>query len=208
MLWSILIAGIPERYHSVQPLLYSLLETQAVARRPDVELLYLLDNRRRLVGAKRNDLLHAARGEFVSFIDDDDEVAANYVDKVLAGIAQARRESADVVCFPQRATLSPAGITHECTYSIKYLERPLDQRRQLTPTDRSSTQGTLNWSGPPAHTMIWRRELVKDIPFEDKQFGEDVLWCDMAASRAKREIQIPGDPLYFYKFDAERSTTR
>jgi hypothetical protein len=170
-----------------------------------VELLYLLDNRRRLVGAKRNDLLHAARGEFISFIDDDDEVAINYIDKVLAGIVQARKAGADVVCFPQRATLSPAGITHECTYSIKHLERPLDQRRKLEPT---STPGTLNWSGPPAHTMVWRRELVKDIPFEDKQFGEDVLWCDIAASRAKGEVQLAGDPLYFYKFDADRSTTR
>ena len=205
MLWSILIAGIPERFHTVQPLLYSLLETQAVARRPDVELIYMLDNRRRTVGAKRNDLLRAARGEFISFIDDDDEVAVNYVDKVLAGIVQARKEGADVVCFSQRATLSPAGITHECTYSIKHLERPLEQRRKLEPT---SNPNILNWSGPPAHTMIWRRELVSDIPFEDKQFGEDVLWCDIAASRAKSEIQILCDPLYFYRFDAERSTTR
>ena len=72
MLWSILISAIPERFHTVQPLLFSLLETRSVARMPDIELCYLLDNKRRTVGAKRNALLDAARGEYVSFIDDDD----------------------------------------------------------------------------------------------------------------------------------------
>lgn len=39
MLWSILICGIPERYHSIHPLLRSLLEAQSVARRRQWEAL-------------------------------------------------------------------------------------------------------------------------------------------------------------------------
>ena len=69
MLWSILIAAIPERYHSVHGLLHSLLEQQSVARMQDVELLYLMDNRRRSVGEKRNALLQLAHGDYLSFID-------------------------------------------------------------------------------------------------------------------------------------------
>jgi glycosyltransferase involved in cell wall biosynthesis len=223
MLWSLLIAGIPERFHTVQPLLLSLLEHQHVARMPDVELLYFLDNRRRSVGAKRNDLLAAARGEYVSWIDDDDEVANDYVAKVYREICKTRKTvkivacegsghdigmamPADVICFPQRATIQPAGIVHECTYSLAHWkDRKPEERRQLAPSDNPNT---FNWSGPPAHTMCWRRDLVKDIPFEEKQFGEDVNWVDKCCEKAKSEVQIQGSFLYHYKFAESGSATR
>jgi len=208
MLWSILIAQIPERWHSVQPLLYSLLETQAVARRPEVELLALLDNRRRSVGAKRNALLAAAQGEYVSFIDDDDQVAPNYVDRILHAIAKARKQDppVDVICFPQRATIMPGGVIHECSYSLAhYKQRPPDQRRQLAATNQ---ENTLAWTGPPAHTMAWRREIVKDLQFPDKQFGEDVDFVDLACERAATEMSLDGGPLYYYNFSETGSATR
>ncbi len=203
MLWSILICGIPERYHSVQPLLYSLLEAQAIARRPDVELLFLMDNKRRTVGAKRNVLLATSAGEYISFIDDDDEVAPNYVDKILAEITKGRKESppVDVICFSQRATLSPSGVIHECSYSLKFKERKLEQI-DFFPTN------SLKWTGPPAHTMVWRRELTRIILFDNKNFGEDVDWVDQVCKRAKKEVQITGDPLYFYKFSEKGTATR
>ena len=214
MLWSILIAAIPERYHSVQGLLHSLLETQSVARRPDVELLYLMDNRRRTVGTKRNDLLGMAQGAYISFIDDDDEVATDYVDRVLGMITKGRRmdEPPDVICFPQRAILQPANITHECTYSLQHWkEREPEKRRKLEqiPDGKGGvTPNTLAWSGPPAHTMVWRREVVQGIKFPEKQFGEDVDWVDQACEKAKTELVLNGAPLYFYKFDESKTATR
>jgi glycosyltransferase involved in cell wall biosynthesis len=214
VLWSILISGIPERYHSAQPLLYSLLEAQSVARMPDVELLYFLDNKRRLVGAKRNDLLNAARGEYVSFIDDDDEVAPDYVRRIHDAIVASRKQPqpADVICFPQRAILQPHGVTHECTYSLAHFHnRAPENRRQLAPRqnpDGAVSPNSLNWTGPPAHTMVWRREIVKDIRFPAQTFGEDVAWVDAACEKAASEICLDGGPLYIYRFDEARSTTR
>ncbi|KKM04465.1 hypothetical protein LCGC14_1763950 [marine sediment metagenome] len=220
MLWSILICAIPERFHTAQGLLHSLLETQSVARRPDVELLYFLDNRRRTVGAKRNDLLQMAKGEYLSFIDDDDEVATDYVDRVLGMIIKTRRAAqvdpynslADVICFPQRAILQPANITHECTYSLQHWkEREPEKRRKLEqiPDGKGGvTPNTLAWSGPPAHTMLWRREVVQGIKFPEKQFGEDVDWVDQACEKAKTELVLNGAPLYFYKFDERKTATR
>ena len=184
MLWSILIAAIPERFHHVQPLLYSLLESQAVARRPEVELLYLLDNRRRAVGAKRNALLSSARGEYIAFVDDDDAVASDYVQKIVSAISHARKADppADVICFPQRATLDPHGVIHECTYSLAHFrDRKPEARRQLAASDRPNI---LLWSGPPAHTMVWRREVVADIRFDERNFGEDTAWVDAACAKA------------------------
>lgn len=223
MIWSILIAGIPERYHLVQPLLLSILEHQSVARMPDVELLYLLDNRRRSVGAKRNALLGAATGEYISYIDDDDSVSNDYVQKIYREICKTRKtaEPADVICFPQRCTLQPAGVIHECTYSLAHWkDRAPEARRQLAPAyydrgkDPSGKQdftvipNTLNWSGPPAHTMVWRRAILEGLRFPEKQFGEDVEFVDQACERAKHEIQIPGPFLYHYRFDEQRSATR
>ena len=208
MLWSILIPSIPERYHTAQGLLFSLLESQSIARMQDVELLVLMDNKRRSVGAKRNALLEMAQGEYVSFIDDDDEVATDYVQKIYRLIAKTRKEKtpADVICFPQRATLVNQGVVHECTYSLAHWkDREPDKRRQLAPTDKPNT---LAWSGPPAHTMVWRREIAQSAKFPEKNFGEDVDWVDAVCEKAKTEIVLSGEPLYLYKFDSERTATR
>jgi len=214
MLWSILICQIPERWHSSQPLLYSLLETQAVARMSDIELLVLLDNKRRPVGAKRNALLDAARGEYVSFIDDDDMVAPDYVRRIHDALLQAKRSDKlpDVVCFEQRATLAPHGIVHECSYSLKHWrEREPDKRRQLAPApgpDGKPLPNVLLWSGPPAHTQIWRCSVLDGLRFPEKMFGEDVDFVDAACARAKTEMQLGGSPIYFYNFNETTTTTR
>ena len=214
MLWSILICGIPERYHSVQPLLLSLLESQSVARMPDVELIYLMDNRRRPVGAKRNDLLAMARGEYVSFVDDDDEVSPEYVKTIYQMIVRTRKSDspADVICFPQRAILQPHNITHECTYSLAHWkDREPNARRVLSPAVSGNGEpvpNVLNWTGPPAHTMVWRQEVLAGIKFPEQNFGEDVAFVDAACEKAKTEMVIEGNPLYFYKFSEEGSATR
>jgi glycosyltransferase involved in cell wall biosynthesis len=207
MLWSILICAIPERFHSAQPLLYSLLETQAAARRPDIEFLYLMDNRRRTVGAKRNALLDMAVGEYVSFIDDDDLVAPIYIDKLYRAIVKARKQEPpiDVICFQQKATLVQQGVVHRCTYSLAhYHQREPDKRRVLASTQEANT---LDWTGPPAHTMVWRREVVRPCRFPEKQFGEDVDWVDQACERAKTELTLT-DELYFYNFNDRTTATR
>ncbi len=208
MLWSILIASIPERYHSAQGLLYSLLEAQSVSRMHDVELLVLMDNKRRPVGAKRNSLLSMARGEYISFIDDDDEVASDYVQKIYRTIAETRKSDkpADVICFGQRTTLSPANVTHECTYSLKHWkDRKPSKRRALATTD---TPNVLAWSGPPAHTMVWRRDLANEHLFPEKNFGEDCDWVDAVCADAETEIVLYGEPLYHYKFSETGTATR
>ncbi|MHC4891532.1 MAG: glycosyltransferase [Planctomycetota bacterium] len=173
-----------------------------------MELLYLLDTKRRSVGAKRNALLDIARGEYLSFIDDDDEVATDYVQKIYRTIVKTRKEEkpADVICFPQRATLMPSGTIHECTYSLENWEkRPPEERRRLEQTE---THNTLKWSGPPAHTMCWRRDIAILGRFPEKNFQEDIDYIDKICAKAKTEIQITGEPLYFYNFSETGTATR
>lgn len=214
MLWSILITAIPERYHSVQPLLHSLLETQSVARRPDVELLYLMDSKRRTVGEKRNALLDMAVGEYVTFIDDDDEVSPDYVERIYRTIVECRKgdNPADVICFPQRATIQPHNVIHECSYSLEHWrKREPDKRRQMdTFIDENGkpVPSKALWTGPPAHTMAWRRAILKDVRFPAKNCFEDSDFVDAACAVAKTEKILNGHPLYFYKFSETGSATR
>jgi len=39
------------------------------------------------IGAKRNQLLHRAKGDYVAFVDDDDLVSSDYVNKVLSAVS-------------------------------------------------------------------------------------------------------------------------
>ena len=66
----------------------------------------------------------------------------------------------------------------------------------------------LLWSGPPAHTMCWRRAVLEGVTFPEKNFGEDVGFVDQACKLAKTEIVLNGEPLYFYRFDEEKTATR
>lgn len=214
MLWSILIAAIPDRFASAHGLLHSLLEKQAVMRIADIELCYFMENRRRSVGEKRNDLLRIAKGEYVSFIDDDDEVADDYVRRIYRTITKARKMAPppDVICFRQIAKLDPYNITHDCRYSLNFWRnRKPAERRVLEPAHDDKgvvVPNVLKWSGPPAHTMVWRREVVKDIAFPETQFGEDVSWVDLACAKAETEIVLDGEPLYTYKFSEKGTATR
>ena len=83
-LLSILISAIPSRWEMARKLFEGL--TRVADQR--VEVLLLFDNKRRSVGEKRQALLDIARGEYVTFIDDDDLVAPGYVSEILSVITE------------------------------------------------------------------------------------------------------------------------
>ena len=80
LLLSILIPSLPERIHLLSSVLSDLHEQ---SKGKPVEVLVLTDNRHRTTGQKRNQLIGLAQGRFISFVDDDDSVAADYVDQIL-----------------------------------------------------------------------------------------------------------------------------
>src|SRR4030095_2341394 len=82
-------------------------------RNDPVEHLVLLDNKKRTVGEKRDALMRAARGDYISFVDDDDMIALDYV----ALILQKIRLAPDVITFMQQATV--AGLTGLIDFGLK-----------------------------------------------------------------------------------------
>lgn len=183
---SVLVCGIHERFVTADCLLSDLLSQ---AKGKPVEVLYLLDNRVMAVGRKRNILLAVAQGEWFAFVDDDDEVAGNYVDTLLGAIDQVGE--AGVIVFGQTCHHADTGEVEHCEYGLGY--------------EYSKTGD--QWTGKPAHTMCWRTAAVQDVEFPEGNFQEDVGWVAKACERVQKEHRL-NDTLYYYKFDPAKSRTR
>ena len=129
-----------------------------------------------------------AQGEFLTFIDDDDRVAPDYISTVMQAIYN--HPDTDCITFGCETTINGED-KHFSKYSIHYeYGRAGDQ-----------------WRGKPAHTMIWKASLAKKYAYPDKNFGEDVDWVVNACREIKKEIQID-KILYYYDFSSNISETR
>lgn len=172
---SILIPTLPVRLQSLSRMLFQL--HQQTHERFDVEILTLLDNRKRTTGQKRNDLISLAKGTWIAFVDDDDRISDQYVTKILESIA--KNSDADVLTFevivnghgPPKITRFDVHFSHEN-------HGPFYKRK-------------------PNHIMVWKRAIASSIPFQNRSYGEDTSWAEAMAPKVKKQAHI-GEVLYFY----------
>lgn len=91
MILSILICTIEGREAQFEKLLFELSRQRSVyGRFNDVEILHWKDNKQMTVGTKRQKLLEQATGDYVVFVDDDDEVSPFYIIRILTAIDQQK----------------------------------------------------------------------------------------------------------------------
>ena len=154
----------------------------------DVELLLFLDNKRRTVGSKRNDLVSLARGEYLAFVDDDDDVNDNYVDSIL----EATDSDADVIVFYQKVLLNddPARTVH---FGIEY------ENQQIAEPGTIATR-------KPFHCCVWKSSIAKQRKFGDQQWGEDWVWVQEVLTLVKTQYRIPL-VLHTYRWSEKVSET-
>lgn len=188
ILLSCLVPTIPDRRGEYLPRMLDMLEKQA-GNLP-VEILSFYDNRRRSVGEKRNSLLREARGKFVVYLDDDDRVADDYIATLLGVIHD--NPDADVIVYDQLCS-GHGPQPYICKYGIDY----------------KYTKYAVNgvWTGKPAHTMPWRRELVRHVAYQDSNYGEDTDWVKRAVPLVKKQVRIDR-VMYYYDFNPKTSRTR
>jgi hypothetical protein len=149
-----------------------------------VEHLVLCDNRARSIGAKRQALVDIARGEYIAFVDDDDDVSGDYVARLL----EATKTRADVITFRQQAIYN--GLESEVHFGINNQDGPF-------------SPGGITLRAP-WHVCAWKRERVQGCLFLEANYSEDIAWCLQARRRARTAHHIDA-VLHTYRHDA--STT-
>ena len=177
---SILTPSIPERIHQLSALMLRI-QRQIDRTGAKVEHLVLIDNRARSIGSKRDALLRAARGHYVAFVDDDDNVSDNYVQE----ITDAARENRDVITFEQRAIYNGAEST---------------VRFRLGQDNGPFVPGGVTLRNA-WHVCAWWRRMAILASFPDSNYGEDWAWASQLCALAKTETHIP-QVLHHYTHDA------
>lgn len=174
---SILIPALPERL----TLLGSLMEdlTRQAEGLP-VEVLVFLDNRQRTLGTKWNALVEAAQGNYVTKVDDDDQVSATYVRDIL----QAIEQHPGVNCILFDVAFYLCGKFQKI---FRY-----GQEYGWTETDDYIYR-------EPAPFMCWQRQIMSRYKFLDVTGSEDSEWINNGPWKHETisQIRIP-HVLYSY----------
>jgi hypothetical protein len=155
--WTIMIPTIPGRERKLQSLIKSIHELrQRVC--PDLRIAIAIgfDNREVTIGAKRQSMLQAAQGKYVSFIDDDDRVSAHYFEDAAACIA------GNFDCMRLRGEI--VGYTWTFTHSTA---------NKLTDFMANET----TFLRPPNHLNVMKADIAKTTQFCDATSGEDLDWA-------------------------------
>lgn len=178
---------MPRRLTTFFPEIIKNLEGQ-VGDREDVEIIGLYDNKRMSVGEKRNALLSIARGEYITFVDDDDEIAPTYIEDIMNSLNS--NPDTDCLVYDVICTINNSQKQY-CRYGIEY--------EYVTKGD--------DWYGKPAHTHVWKREIALQGHFPERNFSEDVDWVKQVWPLVNRQIRI-NKVLYYYNFNSSTSETR
>jgi glycosyltransferase involved in cell wall biosynthesis len=189
---SILILSIPSRLDKLTTLLHKL-ETQIKHRPEKVEILCLLDNKSKHIADKRNDLLNAASGKYIVFLDDDDDISDDYITSLVDIIDEY--PNTDIITFNQRCLID--GRKMNVSFGMN------------NPTEHPYVMPDGNLSDilrPPFHICVWKTDIAKTEEFEriydaNGQSGEDHHWCKKLYPKIKTEYKI-NKQLHHYIYDS------
>jgi hypothetical protein len=170
--WSMLVPTIIGREESLRNLLESVREK--VSRiAPDLRVEYSieLDNREASVGSKREKLLQNAKGKYMSFIDDDDNITDAYIEDLAAMI----RGNYHVMRL--RGNISPYTFTHS-------IENKLTE---------NMARGDV-FIRPPNHLNPMMTDVAKLVHFGNAVRGEDLDWSIRLARGGFLTQEYQSDP--------------
>ena len=147
-----------------------------------MEILARSDRGEESVGSKRNRLVAASGGEYVCFVDDDDEVSPRYVELLYGAVAA--EPAVDCV-----------GINGTITFRGRH-PRPFEHSRRNE--GYSSTGGV--YRRPPYHLNPVRRSIALEYPFAEVDYSEDIDWAlRLARDGALKTERFVDEPVYVYR---------
>ena len=178
---SVLIPTLPAREEMFESLMMEL-NRQSIGR--DIEILYHPDPNM-TIGEKRNQLVDLAVGDYICFIDDDDEIPPYYINEILAAI----RNRPDCCSLVGEITIDgrwPKLFIHSLDFD-SYFEKDGIYYR------------------PPNHLNVIKTSIARRFKFPLNNFGEDTDWAMQIckAGVLKREEKI-NKVMYYYKYRTKK----
>ncbi len=188
---SILVCSVDTRYKTFLPViqeqLYSQLYALSEADQDRVEIIILTDNKRMMLGHKRNVMVDIAQGEYIAFVDDDDRVADDYIAELL----KATETGADSIVFTAEVSLNGEPPL-PCYYS-KDVKRDYNHKE--------------GYYRIPNHICCIKRSVSLKSSFPHLLYGEDAGYGKLLLPHLKTEHKID-KVLYYYDYNAETTETQ
>lgn len=187
ILFSICIPSIPTRLDRLCRLLNKLLGQ--AEDYPEVEVLSWIDNCKRSIGRKRDDLIRMAAGKYLTVTDDDDDVTDDYVETIVTTLRE--NPDTDLVVFNQQATID--GEVLHVTFDLGYAN---EQPQHPDGTWKKSIKRG------PWYCCVWRTEVACKGRFPDISYGEDWEWSQQVIPHVKKHVRIP-KVLHYYQWSSD-----
>ena len=185
-LWTIGILHLPKRAISYGKLLKELnKQIKACNATDQVQIITIADDGQLSVGEKRNQAVDQAKGEYISFIDDDDMVTPIYVKKILNAI-KAKPDVVELIGYIPHYDLL---FIHNIKCGGHFKKDGIQYR----------TPNHLN----PVRTIIAKQVRYKSVSHGEDQDYSERLWT---SGLLKKEALI-GERMYIYQFDPNLSET-
>jgi hypothetical protein len=179
MILSILIPTLPQRKEMLDSLLENL-NKQLYYYQNDVEVI--IDNGTGdTIGKKRNLMLQLAKGDFVVFIDDDDDIAHDYLESIIGAI----KENPNADCIGMNGIITTDGVQQR-KWSISIEHGSWHEKDGV-------------YYRTPNHISPVKREIANMVGFTDKTMGEDYDYSMGILPLLKKETFINKE-LYHYKY--------
>lgn len=183
---SILICTLPERrelYEYIHKKLSNqILELGVFSKQVEI---CTHNNVTMTTGAKRNALLEMSRGQFIVFVDDDDDVSDDYVEKIFFTILKHPY----IDCIGIEGIITTDG------------EQQKEWVISVDCNDWYEANGV--YFRTPNHISPVRREIALQAGFPDITYAEDREYSRRILPLCKNEAKIKGF-LYHYKYISQK----
>lgn len=147
---------------------------------------YFIDAGEGGIGVKRQRMIEKSTADYIAFVDDDDMVSADYLDRIMPCLAS----KPDCVGITMHVTMDgkdwhPSPIFR---HSLRYKEN-----YQWHGQDRT-----------PHHLCPLRRTIALQSRFPDLMWGEDFRFAMGLLENLKTEEWASDEPLYFYNYVSKK----
>lgn len=184
---SVLVATMPTRKEKLDRLLDHLRPQVVAAAHPTEVVVDDAPYGNVSIGMKRQRMLTNARGEYVTFVDDDDWVPDDYLRRIFAALDS----DPGVDCLSLVGTIVIDGAR----------QRKFYHSIANGPSWYEDARGYIR---PPSHLNTVRRDLAIKAGFTDVRWAEDFEYSQRLFPLLVREVSTGDEPLYTYLYDSKK----